>query len=314
LRSQTKDLRLLAWHVESRVRLDGFNGALDSCRLARQFLERFGANLHPRARDGDHIPFTRSIFLCDRSLSVALRAASMLASDSGVRRFSLADFEQAATEHAVGDAALELGVDRLTAFIQILDSCTRELEAAAAAASSLRVPGFTRALSALDNWRGALRTIAHKASRVPDSETASAMTVTATTGIVEHRRVGAVPIQQPTVSTSVEFPIESGIEPSGRAKFYEKLMMVDVLMKSGRPKSARILLAELVELIERFSLEEWEARPAVAAVYRYFLTLLRDAPAGSQDSQLAAQLFERLVRLDPGSSLELESGGQNIEP
>jgi hypothetical protein len=86
-------------------------------------------------------------------------------------------------------------------------------------------------------------------------------------------------------------------------------MAVEACLKSGRQKSARALLAEMVEQIDRYHLQEWEPVNAITAVYRGYLTLLRDAAAGSADAELAGRLFEKLLRLDPRSALELEQGG-----
>lgn len=48
LLEQSKDLELVAWLIEALVRSHGFDGLRAGYALARQLIERFGAELHPR--------------------------------------------------------------------------------------------------------------------------------------------------------------------------------------------------------------------------------------------------------------------------
>lgn len=53
--SESKDLELVAWLIEALVRCHGFRGARVGFRLARELIERYGQELHPRP-DEDGLP------------------------------------------------------------------------------------------------------------------------------------------------------------------------------------------------------------------------------------------------------------------
>ncbi|HWD00078.1 MAG TPA: type VI secretion system ImpA family N-terminal domain-containing protein [Candidatus Sulfopaludibacter sp.] len=314
LRDESKDLRLAAWYAEARVRLDGFAGAADACQLFRLLVEKYGARLYPRGFEGDRLPFARAVMLFDKYLTRSLKLAPMLDSQSAARGFSLLEFDSAAAERAEADAAAAVSPDRLRSALESLEICAAALAAAATSAAALAPCNFTRSLAALDAWRGALLSIQHRAGK--SVEVARQVVVTAALPSQGLMQVPAsAPARYPEADLNViELRDDGAAEPSGRARFYQKLGAVEVCIKSGRNRSARALLSELVEMIDRLHLQEWEPRWATSAVYRNYLVLLANAAPESGDAQLANQIFERWVRFDPPAAMEFESGAGKNDP
>jgi type VI secretion system ImpA family protein len=314
LREQSKDLRLAAWYAEARVRLAGFPGAVESCQLIRRLLETYGARLHPRGDELDHVPFVRGILLFDRSLAGALRLAPMLEGDSVRRGFSMAEFDSAGAEQATVDAATTVTPERIRGALESVEICSAELATGAVAAGTVSPCNFNRSLAALDAWRSALLSVQHRARKsvegVRSDPAVATMPVEAPQAAASSALVQmsmAAPARHPDPAvTVVELWGDGAGEPSGRGRFYQKLAAVDVCIKSGTYRSARVLLSELLELIDRWHLQEWEPRWATTAVYRNYLQLLGSVPSESGDVELAKQLFERWVRFDPRAAMEFE--------
>lgn len=87
-------------------------------------------------------------------------------------------------------------------------------------------------------------------------------------------------------------------ETSGRARFMRRLVLVDVCLGAGRDRLARTVLEELNRQIDEFKLDQWENTALAGAVWSRLYKLYRKSEASS-DHDTAAQLYNRLCRLDP---------------
>ncbi len=87
-------------------------------------------------------------------------------------------------------------------------------------------------------------------------------------------------------------------ETSGRARFLRKLMLVDACRSAGRQRLARTILEELNWLIGEYKLNEWESSALVGAVWSRLYRIYKNSE-GSNEQEQAADLYNRLCRLDP---------------
>lgn len=314
LREQSKDLRLAAWYGEAVVRLNGFQGAVESCQLIHRLLKVYGARLHPRGDEGDHVPFTRGLALFDRCVAGALRTAPLLKGDIAERGFSLAEFNGASAARLISEAAVCVSTQRIDDAQQSAILCAAELVGAAAIAGAVVPCSFERLPAALDAWRTALVSIRRRAEKSVEVVRSEAIETV----------IPAEALPVPMASTRVQMPSakseslqrrelrfvgfhgEDSAESNGRSRFYQKLAAVEECIRSGRYRSARVLLSELVNLIDRLSLQDWEPRWAISTVYRSYLELLNAAPPESGDVELVTKFFDRWVRFDPNAAMEFE--------
>jgi hypothetical protein len=311
LREESKDLRLAAWYGVALIRLHGFAGAVQSCQLIRRLLEVYGERLHPRGEDDDRVPFARSVLLFDRCVAEALHTAPILEGGLAGRGCSLADFDGISAAQAFA-AAASVSAQQIDDALESVTACAADLAEAAAAAANIAPCSFDRLSAVLDAWQTALLSIRRRAGKSVEIvrsdvvETPIPVTppsVPATTDRLQ-MPVAAAVNQPRNELTFVEFRREDAAESSGRGRFYQKLAAVEVCIRSGRYRSARVLLSELLDLIDRLALQEWEPRWATSTVYRGYLELLSTAPSESGDAELAARIFDRWVRFDPRAAME----------
>jgi type VI secretion system protein ImpA len=90
-------------------------------------------------------------------------------------------------------------------------------------------------------------------------------------------------------------------QPSGRARFQRKLQLAQICMMSGHEALAQSVLEDLAVVIDRHSLEDWEASGVVA----HPLSLLyRCVSKLDGDAATRQKLYSRISRLDPVLALE----------
>jgi type VI secretion system protein ImpA len=87
-------------------------------------------------------------------------------------------------------------------------------------------------------------------------------------------------------------------ETSDRARFFRKLMLVDVCRSAGRDRLARTVLVELDGQIKEYKLDQWESTALVGAVWSRLYRLYKNSEIKSEQEQAAA-LYDQLCRLDP---------------
>jgi type VI secretion system protein ImpA len=100
----------------------------------------------------------------------------------------------------------------------------------------------------------------------------------------------------------------SGAEPNGRVRFQRKLLLADVCLNTRRVRLAKSILEELAELIDKHQLEHWETSEMIGAVWTRLHRCYKNEEAGTADVDKAAQLFNRLCRLDPWQAMACGDG------
>ncbi|MGI4853956.1 MAG: type VI secretion system protein TssA [Janthinobacterium lividum] len=92
-------------------------------------------------------------------------------------------------------------------------------------------------------------------------------------------------------------------QPSGRMRYSRRMQIAELCLAGGNSSIATPILRELIDEMERRSLESWEAGELVSRP----IALLLHAQNGSMDAADRDALFARLCRLDPSAALELSS-------
>ena len=103
-------------------------------------------------------------------------------------------------------------------------------------------------------------------------------------------------------------------EQSARAKFLRRSEATRIMVSEGMEAVALPILQEMMELIERHSLEDWEAGETVAQPLSLLYTCMdrTQADAGKKE-----ELYLRICRLDPLAGMRLnggDEGGPAAEP
>lgn len=80
---RSKDIQVAAWMVEALVRLHGFAGLRDGCRLVRGLSERFWDSLYPEIEDGDLEPRSGPVEWMNQRLPEAVRFVPLARSSRG---------------------------------------------------------------------------------------------------------------------------------------------------------------------------------------------------------------------------------------
>jgi hypothetical protein len=97
-------------------------------------------------------------------------------------------------------------------------------------------------------------------------------------------------------------------EPTGRARFKRKLVLVDICLKTRRDQLAKVILEELASLIEKHQLETWETADVVGGVWARLYGCYSNENAGTADPERASALFLKLCHLDPWRALQCSDG------
>lgn len=92
-------------------------------------------------------------------------------------------------------------------------------------------------------------------------------------------------------------------QPSGRMRYSRRMQIAELCLAGGNSSIATPILRELIDEVERRSLESWEAGELVSRP----IALLLHAQNGSMDAADREALFARLCRLDPSAALELST-------
>jgi len=83
LSKRSKDIQIAAWLTEALVRLHGFAGLRDGCRLIRELVGQFWDCLYPEIEDGDLEPRAAPLEWMNQRLSEAVRFVPIARSSRG---------------------------------------------------------------------------------------------------------------------------------------------------------------------------------------------------------------------------------------
>lgn len=83
---------------------------------------------------------------------------------------------------------------------------------------------------------------------------------------------------------------------TGRGKFFRKLQLVEICIAAGKAPIAQPMLDELAASIENNKLESWENPKTIA---KALVTIMKNSVRIQNDQGAKAQMFQRVVRLDP---------------
>ncbi len=94
---------------------------------------------------------------------------------------------------------------------------------------------------------------------------------------------------------------EAAQEKSERARFLRRSQAARIMVEAGLEAVAVPILREMVEQIDRHSLEDWEAGDTVAQPLGLLYRCLRKL---DEDSSTAEELYLRVCRLDPLQAIQ----------
>ena len=87
---------------------------------------------------------------------------------------------------------------------------------------------------------------------------------------------------------------------SARARFLWRMAQAQLAQDAGRGKQMTPVWEELVAVIDRHQLEEWEPELCL----KVFRTLWQLTKADRNQAELAQQMYRRMCRTDPAAALE----------
>jgi type VI secretion system protein ImpA len=89
LGSESKDMQIAAWFSEALVRIYGFDGLRDACRLMAGLQETFWDTIHPQIEEGDMEGRANAISWMDEQCAMAIKRAPI----TNYQGFSFLDYE-----------------------------------------------------------------------------------------------------------------------------------------------------------------------------------------------------------------------------
>jgi len=89
----------------------------------------------------------------------------------------------------------------------------------------------------------------------------------------------------------------------GRARFQQRLRLAEICLGIDRQRLAIAILEELAKNIDDLKLDNWESPELLGRVWGRLCRCYKSAEPGSAEAARAAELFDRLCRLDPWQAL-----------
>ena len=97
---------------------------------------------------------------------------------------------------------------------------------------------------------------------------------------------------------------ESEREKSTRARFLRRSQAADIMVGANMESVALPILRDLLQQIQNFRLEEWEAGDTVAQPLALLYKCLTRTGSGDID---ANELYDRVCRLDPVRAIHIKA-------
>ena len=326
LAAKTKDLRIVRTLLEALVHTQGFDGVHDGLLVTTRFLNDFwDTGLFPLIEDGDREYRGVSLNWYDQKLGEELKALPLTAGDPGLTRF---DFE-----HAQSGNDPDFPISRFTAAmdatetgdLQVTDAALAECLERLVELNQLTMQKFGpeafsygRSLEALRDCKKLVElSLGQRQTKDPGTNDGSTGAPTGGAGAI----TGLFSMGDATAgswSKAEELikggQVEQGVremarlaatEPNGRARFFRKLLLADVCLRTKRDRLAVKILEELSEQINTYKLAEWETSEVVGAVWTRLYRLYSKVGTETENSSSAAALYDKLTRLDPWQAMNL---------
>lgn len=90
---------------------------------------------------------------------------------------------------------------------------------------------------------------------------------------------------------------------SGRERFDGLIALAGMLVQSGRPDLAGPNIDELLELVERYKLEQWEPDTALRGLLAAYDVLSMDA--SDEGKAKTRQVLSRVARINPAAAMRV---------
>ncbi len=334
IQKKSKDLQLAIWLTEANTRLFAFAGVRDSLILIRELILRFwDSGLYPSADDGDIGIRTGPMQWLNDKFADLIRETPITNRNDGSPEYSYAHFTESRRTGGSITAAQFNDAIRLTVpshFVTLLDDCQAageellKLESVADAKFGPDLLSFTQSKEALHDCASLLQSsLGLKSPKSPGGDNVnvakpgdsnSNLTMAFEAGTVSSGTDDSWEAAERLVRAGqvteglAEMTRLAATASSGRVKFHRKLLLADICLSTKRDKLAKSILEELAVLVDNHHLEDWEAPQVAGAVWSRLYLCCMNEKAGTADPEKAAQLFNRLCRLDPWQALACSDG------
>ena len=327
---QSKDLRIARDLLESLIHGFGFDGIHDGLWLFHQLLVRYwDSGLFPLIDNGDRSDRAAALSWLDQKLASEIRALPLTHRNGAAEEYSRLHFELAqnpnqdritlAQFNDAMSATMTADLEKLD--LSIKDALDRLVELNQLSMERFGPETVTYGLS-MDAFKSCRKLIElNLAQRQP----AGAGVLVTTDGSAAVSGAGAIAglfglgdasggswekaeemVRSGRIDDGVrEMARLAATEANGRARFFRKLLLADVCMRTRREKLAAKILEELNEQIATYKLAEWETSEVVGAVLSRLYRLYAKENSETANPEGAVKLYDTLSRLDPWQAMSL---------
>jgi type VI secretion system protein ImpA len=332
--TKSKDLRIAIWFIEANVRLNQFEGLREGLHLIRELLSRFwDRGLYPLTEDDDLETRAGPLEWLNEKLADVLREIPLTRRSEPGDDYSLAYYHESRRpqgrisvsefESAVRETSLDTFEESYRSLLEA-ESELDQLDALAAEKFGAHAPSFGESRGAIGEIRVLLERIlrdrrppAPASPAAPGARTTAAAPAAPPDLPVFDKSGGGASSWEHAEQLARSGKIDEALaamadlaatEPTGRARFQRKLILVDICLKTARDQLAKVILEELATLIEKHQLETWETADVVGGVWARLYGCYSNENAGTADAERAAALFLKLCHLDPWRALKSSDG------
>ena len=326
---QSKDLRIGRDLLEALIHGYGFDGIHDGLWFFHQLLVRYwDSGLFPLIDNGDRSDRAAALSWLDQKLASEIRALPLTFRKGAVEEYSRLHFELAQNPNQdritlaqFNDAMSATETEDLEKLdLSIKDALDRLVELNQLSMERFGPETVTYGLSmeALKSCRKLIEL--NLAQRQP-----SGSALATTDGSAAVSGAGAIAglfglgdasggswekaeemVRSGRIDDGVrEMARLASTEANGRARFFRKLLLADVCMRTRREKLAAKILEELKEQVETYKLAQWETSEVAGAVLSRLYRLYAKENSETANPEGAVKLYDTLSRLDPWQAMSL---------
>ena len=340
IRFQSKDLRIARDLLESLIHLPapsgdqdyvpGFDGIHDGLWLFHQLLVRYwDSGLLPLIDNGDRSERASALSWLDQKLASEIRALPLTHRDGAKEEYSRSHFELAQSDNWVGITLSQFN-EAMSATkpeflgkieISIKDALDRLVDLNQLSMERFGPETVTYGLS-MDAFKSCQKLIELNLAQRQPAGTGALVT---TDGSAAVSGAGAIAglfglgdasggswekaeemVRSGRIDDGVrEMARLASTEANGRARFFRKLLLADVCMRTRREKLAAKILEELNEQVETYKLAQWETSEVAGAVLSRLYRLYAKENSETANPEGAVKLYDTLSRLDPWQAMSL---------
>jgi len=329
---KSKDLELGVFLTEACARLHGFIGVRDGLWTIKSLLTDFSnRGLYPLPEDGNLESRYGKLEWTNEKLAEVMREIPITMRPEPAANYSMNYRDEALRPNgmitvAEFESAVAVGTkeqyESLNKELEEARTEFNEFEQVVTTQFGSNALSFAEVKHAFEDCQIAIASILRKKQPAAATSTSNAVTVKSFefggSGGLAEGMVGGAWAEAERMARSGEIDAAlstmtalAAAEANGRVRFQRKLLLADICIQTNRLKLAKSILEELNEVVEKHNLTAWETSDLIGAVWARLVRCYRDKTSGTANADKAAELFLKLIRLDPWQALALGEAAEN---